>query len=78
MQLKRLTKELKQKHEKCNKTRQQAKGDWFCKGRALEGKEKKKKKEERKKRKSRTTKRRYLVKEEISNFLDWLDCERMT
>ena len=26
MQLKRLTKELKLKHEKCNKTRQQAKG----------------------------------------------------
>ena len=47
MQLKRLTKELKLKHEKCNQTRQQAKGDWFCKGRALEGKEKKKK--ERKK-----------------------------
>ena len=77
MQLKRLTKELKQKHEKCNKTRQQAKGDWFCKGRALEGKEKKKKKE-RKKRKSPSIKRRDLVKEEISNFLDWLDCERMT
>ena len=68
MQLKRLTKELKLKHEKCNQTRQQAKGDWFCKGRALEGKEKKKKKErkkERKKRKSRSTKRRDLVKEEI-------------
>ena len=49
MQLKRLTKELKLKHEKCNKTRQKAKGDWFCKGRALEGKEKKKKKERKEK-----------------------------
>ena len=48
MQLKRLTKELKLKHEKCNQTRQQAKGNWFCKGRALEGKEKKKKKERKK------------------------------
>ena len=78
MQLKRLTKQLKLKHEKCNKTRQQAKGNWFCKGRAQEGKEKKKKKKERKKRKSRSTKRRDLVKKEISNFLDWLDCEKMT
>ena len=49
MQLKRLTKELKLKHEKCNQTRQQAKGNWFCKGRALEGKEKKKKKERKEK-----------------------------
>ena len=31
-----------------------------------------------KKRKSRSTKRRDLVKKEISNFLDWLDCDRMT
>ena len=76
MQLKRLTKELKLKHEKCNKTRQQAKGDWL-KGFRRKRKEKKKRKE-RKKRKSRSTKRRDLVKEEISNFLDWLDCERMT
>ena len=51
MQLKRLTKELKLKHEKCNKTRQKAKGDWFCKGRALDGKEKKKKKERKKEKK---------------------------
>ena len=51
MQLKRLTKELKLKHEKCNQTRQQAKGNWFCKGRALEGKEKKKKKERKKEKK---------------------------
>ena len=52
MELKRLTKELKQKHEKCNKTRQQAKGDWFCKGRALEGKEKKKKRKKERKEKA--------------------------
>ena len=51
MQLKRLTKELKLKHEKCNQTRQQAKGDWFCKGRALEGKEKKKKERKKEKKK---------------------------
>ena len=52
MQLKRLTKELKLKHEKCNKTRQQAKGDWVCKGRALEGKEKKKKRKKERKEKA--------------------------
>ena len=51
MQLKRLTKELKLKHEKCNQTRQQAKGDWFCKRRALEGKKEKKKKERKKEKK---------------------------
>ena len=58
MQLKRLTKELKLKHEKCNQTRQQAKGDWFCKGRALEGKEKKKKKERKKERKEKADQRK--------------------
>ena len=57
MQLKRLTKELKLKHEKCNQTRQQAKGDWFCKGRALEGKEKKKK-ERKKERKEKADQRK--------------------
>ena len=41
-------------------------------------KKKKKRKKERKKRKSRSTKRRDQVKKEISNFLDWLDCERIT
>ena len=58
MQLKRLTKELKLKHEKCNQTRQQAKGNWFCKGRALEGKEKKKKKERKKERKEKADQRK--------------------